>query len=470
MATAIPQDKPPPEPQETYADRLKTNVRWDQRLKRNVLEITLEKSDKNSDSWVDLDPESTARLLMVLGIDIKSQVQGCQVKQRVLSVWMVDGISLDRFCKEESIKVNKDIRTGMIRPAGKTDVTVTISGLDFNTPDAFVFEYLSKFGRIVKNEVIYSKYTYGPLKGKYNGDRKFQVDFTKSGLAMGTYHIIDSCRVRIFYRGNKKTCARCHEFADKCPGAGIAKDCEEKKGQRMTLVNHMMRVWKFIDFKPNSFEPDNIEMDTDSNELLSDKPIREEQQFSPQIVRPAPLENDMQKYEGLIVKNFPKKLDEKEITSFVKEVGGTNLDENTEIRLEKNDRNITAIIEPLSPSSVQTIQSLIHFPETNKKFFGVPLYCRAIRILTPEKSQKNSDLESTGRPIKSKSDELEADDSDDQESEDSFNYVDLQYQFLKDYEEFKSNKKGGKKRGRNTSSPNSETKQKSKKKQYKKNT
>ena len=123
MATALPTDKPPP----TYADRLKTNVRWDQRLKRNVLEIMLEKSDKSADSWFDLDSESTARLLKVLGIDIKSQVEGCQVKQRVLSVWMVDGISLDRFCKEESILVNKDIRTGMIRPAGKTDVNVTIS-------------------------------------------------------------------------------------------------------------------------------------------------------------------------------------------------------------------------------------------------------------------------------------------------------------------------------------------------------
>ena len=238
MATALPTDKPPP----TYADRLKTNVRWDQRLKRNVLEIMLEKSDKSADSWFDLDSESTARLLKVLGIDIKSQVQGCQVKQRVLSVWMVDGISLDRFCKEESILVNKDIRTGTIRPAGKTDVTVTISGLDFNTPDTFVFEYLSKFGRIVKNEVIYCKFTDGPLKGKYNGDRKFQVDFSKSGLTMGTYHIIDSSKVRIFYRGNKKTCARCHEFADKCPGVGIAKGCEGGKGYPSESYDQIMEV------------------------------------------------------------------------------------------------------------------------------------------------------------------------------------------------------------------------------------
>ena len=31
----------------SYANRLKTNVRHDHRLKRNVLEITIEKSDKD---------------------------------------------------------------------------------------------------------------------------------------------------------------------------------------------------------------------------------------------------------------------------------------------------------------------------------------------------------------------------------------------------------------------------------------
>ena len=268
---------------QSYADRLKTNVRWDQRLKRNVLEITLEKNNKNNDVWFDLDPESTARLLQILGIDIKSQVQGCQVKQRVLSVWMAEGISLDRFCKEESIKVNKDIRTRMIRPAGKVDVTVTIYGLDFNTPDTFVFEYLKKFGRVVKDEVIYARYPDGPLKGKYNGERRYQVDFSKSNQQdMGTYHIIDSSKVRIFYLGNKKTCGRCHNFANSCPGAGIAKECEGKNGQRVALVEHMRKLWESIGFKPNSFEFENLEDETDATlERLNDKPIREAEKFSP---------------------------------------------------------------------------------------------------------------------------------------------------------------------------------------------
>ena len=37
----------------SYADRLKTNVNYDQRLKRNVLEIQLEKTEKDIEIVVD---------------------------------------------------------------------------------------------------------------------------------------------------------------------------------------------------------------------------------------------------------------------------------------------------------------------------------------------------------------------------------------------------------------------------------
>ncbi len=45
----------------SYADRLKTNVKYDHRLKRNVLEITIEKDSK--DMRVDMNDELTARIL-----------------------------------------------------------------------------------------------------------------------------------------------------------------------------------------------------------------------------------------------------------------------------------------------------------------------------------------------------------------------------------------------------------------------
>ena len=45
----------------SYAERLKTNIRYDQRLKRNVLDIEIEKLDREND--IDLGQACVARLL-----------------------------------------------------------------------------------------------------------------------------------------------------------------------------------------------------------------------------------------------------------------------------------------------------------------------------------------------------------------------------------------------------------------------
>ena len=175
----------------------------------------------------DLDQKNVAKLLKNIGVDIKAHVEGYQIKNRIISVWMVNGISLDRFCKEDSIKVAPGVKTGFIRPAGNREITVTIADLDFETPNTFVFEYLNKFGVVKSGNVVYGKYRDGDFKGKYNGERKFLVDFSKAERTMGTYHIIDGAKVRVYYPGNKRTCGRCQETCAKCPGNGIAKDCEE---------------------------------------------------------------------------------------------------------------------------------------------------------------------------------------------------------------------------------------------------
>ena len=65
-----------------------------------------------------------------------------------------------------------------IHPAGRRDVTVTLSGLNCNTPDSLVFEYIKKFvGQFLSEEIIYAKHGDGPLKGMKNGERKYQVIF-----------------------------------------------------------------------------------------------------------------------------------------------------------------------------------------------------------------------------------------------------------------------------------------------------
>ena len=67
--------------------------------------------------------------------------------------------------------------TGTIRPAGRKDVSVAVNGLDFNTPDSLVLEYIKKFGGISESDsVIYGKYFEGPFKDKYTGERKYNLN------------------------------------------------------------------------------------------------------------------------------------------------------------------------------------------------------------------------------------------------------------------------------------------------------
>ena len=97
-----------------YSEKLKTNVTWDNKLKRNVLEITLEKVE---DTFVDLGQEAIARLFKTLGINTEREVEGYFQRNKSIHVWLINGINLDKFCKNESIKVTKNIKTGFIRPA-----------------------------------------------------------------------------------------------------------------------------------------------------------------------------------------------------------------------------------------------------------------------------------------------------------------------------------------------------------------
>ena len=72
-----------------YADKLKANVTYDQRLKRNILEVMIEKNDRDSNCV--LDQGCIARLLSYIGVNIGTQVKGYQVTYGVtivISVWI----------------------------------------------------------------------------------------------------------------------------------------------------------------------------------------------------------------------------------------------------------------------------------------------------------------------------------------------------------------------------------------------
>ena len=89
-----------------------------------------------------------ARLCKSIKIDIVAEVEGYQVQHNgrtsIISLWAAKGVNLDRFCRVEGINVSKGIITSMIRPAGRSDVTVSVNGLDFNTPDSLMKKAMSK--------------------------------------------------------------------------------------------------------------------------------------------------------------------------------------------------------------------------------------------------------------------------------------------------------------------------------------
>jgi hypothetical protein len=304
----------------------------------------------------------------------------------IMSVWFEPSVNLDRFCKDETIKVTKGVSTGYIRPAGRPEVVVTVSGLDFNTPDQFVIEYLNKFGNVVNKQPIYCKGTEGFMKNKYNGVRKYQVDFSKSIRQMGSYHFLDGEVVRINNRGNRDTCGRCHKGAKDCPGGGKKKECKDKGGPFVHISEHMRELWSTINFAPTGFELPPVGEDTDANVQSGEVPILDAKTFASNIEKPAAEEKDIQRYDGIMISNFPSHLSETDVLSFMFEKGLPKDINKNKVELIKSEKNTKVVInDSLEWGTVQALLKSIHFHESSEKFWNVPLFCKPIRALTPAK-------------------------------------------------------------------------------------
>ena len=115
---------------------------------------------------------------------------------------------------------------------------MTIFGLHPNTKDQAVIKYLSAHGKVsTTDRVIHHVYPGAPgsslCAGKLNGNRSYMVEVTKP---LGSYHIIDGEKVSVKYRGQDRTCARCHKTESICQGKAMARDCTS---DRVLLSTHM---------------------------------------------------------------------------------------------------------------------------------------------------------------------------------------------------------------------------------------
>ena len=64
----------------SYAERLKTNVSYNQRLQRKILEIFLEKTSE--DTEIVIDQQCVKKIVRSIGMDLETQVEWYQVQYK----------------------------------------------------------------------------------------------------------------------------------------------------------------------------------------------------------------------------------------------------------------------------------------------------------------------------------------------------------------------------------------------------
>ena len=182
---------------------------------------------------------------------------------------------------------------------------------------------------------------------------------------MGTYDYLDGARIKVFYRGNQKTCGRCHEPARTCPGGGIAKDCEEAGGTRINLNEHMEKVWSEIGFQPSNFY---LPQGEDCNDE-ADKPITDKNNFN-RIEKPSVVTETLEeRFVGMSIANISLEISDEEVKEFILEYVSSELEpDNINIVRDKN-KSVVTITENLNKDQIKEAMAKINFKDCKLKFF-----------------------------------------------------------------------------------------------------
>ena len=355
----------------SYSDKMKLNLKRSELLKRKLLEITVA-----SKGNFKLEEEDVAKLMTRLGVDPVFQI--CPGNSRKILIWLTDSCDIFKYCKDESFRINETVRTGVIRPMDRKEVTVTIKGLNFNTPDNLVIDYLSKHGNVISDKVIYETAFEGPFKGIKNGNRKYSVDFSK-GINLGSYHILDGAKIEIRYPGQRRTCGRCHQTSSECLGNGIGKTCQENGGEKVKLMDFMIDHWKKIGFSPAEFKLDDI-LDNEN-----DVEMKETEFFTPTHKKYELSKEEISKFTGVLVKNIPIALPNKDICDILFTAGAP---ETSIINISKTEGGHKASVEINDLKNDDCLNIVKNL--NGKMIHGNKVFCKGSSDLyTPKKSDTN---------------------------------------------------------------------------------
>ena len=233
----------PPDPRNSYANMAKQN--GPDLEDRNVLIVRVRKTQAALNRHFD---DSVCEIMCrVIGVKPIQDTIGCQYLMDrgdvVIEIWLKENIQASKFSSDIWREICPGFDIVSVHPALSKEVTLLLLDLPLNVKDKVVREYVAKFGgKLAPQPPQYVKAKSGIWAGQPNGDRKYKVDFSGQIIPMGTYHFLGGRRVRIIYNGNTKTCGRCHQPPDNCPGDGIASKCREKEGPQVYIHEQMKRL------------------------------------------------------------------------------------------------------------------------------------------------------------------------------------------------------------------------------------
>ena len=130
-----------------------------------------------------------------LKINIKRDTEGYQTifdrGDYLIEIWLKSNIPAVNFSNDEAWELGGGLVVLGVHPALSQEVTLLIQGLPFLFPEDELRSYVAKFGGIISPKPpVLAKYTSGPAKGKFSGERRYKADFTSQKRPMGSFHSI----------------------------------------------------------------------------------------------------------------------------------------------------------------------------------------------------------------------------------------------------------------------------------------
>ena len=116
--------------------------------------------------------------------------------------------------------------------------------------------------------------------------------------------------------------------------------CDEKKGEKVKLTDHMIKHWKDIGFEPGTFKLDD---DVDHADHVE---IHTRQSFTPAAKKIETTAEEKALFTGVIIKNLPEALPIKYITDMLASAGVEDAESKTSI--SSNNHKATAEVINLS--------------------------------------------------------------------------------------------------------------------------